>query len=302
MWRWFILTMLGATFAVRAQTQPSGVMAAVQIGLDRRDFSPGPIDGKPGSQTRAALMAWQEASGLPVTGELDAAAINALASHAGWTTNYVVRAEDLAELGHAPEDWRERSQQKSMAYETMRELLAERFHCTEEFLRGLNPGVTNWLAGTNVIVPAVEQGTPAKTANRLRVSLSEKYIRAYDADGKLIAHFPCSIAAKEEKRPVGELTVESIAANPNYTFDPENFPELDETQRGYGKLIIPPGPNNPVGTVWIGLSRPGYGIHGTPHPEQVGRTESHGCFRLANWNAERLMKMITIGTPVEVVK
>ena len=132
------------------------------------------------------------------------------------------------------------------------------------------------------------------------MNLAGKFLRAYDGRGRLIAHFPCSIAAQKEKRPAGSLTVAAIAANPNYTFDPVTFPELDETQRGYGKLIIPPGPNNPVGTAWISLSLPGYGIHGTPHPEQIGKTESHGCFRLANWNAERLLKMVEVGTPVTI--
>ena len=142
--------------------------------------------------------------------------------------------------------------------------------------------------------------TPRKAA-KLRVFLGQKFIRAYDNQDRVMAHFPCSIAAKQEKRPVGTLTVVNVALNPNYTYDPVNFPELDEQQRGYGKLIISPGPNNPVGMAWIGLSKPGYGIHGTPHPEDIGKTESHGCFRLANWNAERLARMVEIGTPVEVI-
>ena len=139
-------------------------------------------------------------------------------------------------------------------------------------------------------------------AAKVRVSLSAKTVAAYDDGGKLTALFPCSIAADKEKRVPGQLTVQTVAVNPNYTFDPVNFPELDDTQKGYGKLIVPPGPKNPVGTAWIGLSRVGYGIHGTPHPDQIGKTFSHGCFRLANWNANRLAQMVQIGTPVEVVE
>ena len=142
---------------------------------------------------------------------------------------------------------------------------------------------------------------PPQRAAKLRVYLTQKFIRAFDAEDRVIAHFPCSIAAKQEKRPVGTLMVVNVALNPNYTFDPVNFPELDAQQKGYGKLVIPPGPNNPVGMAWIGLSKPGYGIHGTPHPEDIGKTESHGCFRLANWNAERLARMVEIGTPVEII-
>jgi len=113
-------------------------------------------------------------------------------------------------------------------------------------------------------------------------------------------HFPCSIAARFDKRPVGELHVIAIAPNPNYTFDPELFPESPEARQLNQKLILPPGPNNPVGVAWIGLDKPGYGIHGTPNPEQIGRTESHGCFRLANWDAEYLSHLVRIGMPVFV--
>ena len=135
---------------------------------------------------------------------------------------------------------------------------------------------------------------------RIAISLSEKTLEVYDATGQLLAHFPCSIAARIEKRPVGRLVVTAMAANPTYLFDPDNFPESAEGRRLGRKLVLPSGPNNPVGTAWISLSRPGYGIHGTPRPEDVGRTESHGCFRLANWNVEYLVRLIRIGTPVEV--
>jgi lipoprotein-anchoring transpeptidase ErfK/SrfK len=130
--------------------------------------------------------------------------------------------------------------------------------------------------------------------------LFEKVLQTFDENTNLLAHFPCSIAQRVEKRPIGQLRVAVLAPNPNYTFDPEVFPESAEAQELGRKLILPPGPNNPVGTVWIGLDKPGYGLHGTPHPEQVGRTESHGCFRLANWNAEYLLTMMWVGMPVYV--
>jgi lipoprotein-anchoring transpeptidase ErfK/SrfK len=143
---------------------------------------------------------------------------------------------------------------------------------------------------------------PAKKekAAFVRIQLSAKVLEAFDASTNLMAHFPCSIAARVEKRPAGRLTVVTAAENPNYTFDPEVFPESQEAQEIGRKLIIPPGPNNPVGTAWISLDKPGYGMHGTPLPEKVGRTESHGCFRLANWNAEYLLKIVWAGMPVYV--
>jgi lipoprotein-anchoring transpeptidase ErfK/SrfK len=118
----------------------------------------------------------------------------------------------------------------------------------------------------------------------------------------LLIHFPCSIARHVEKRPVGVLHVVVVAPNPNYTFDPDVFPESAEAKQLKRKLVLPPGPNNPVGVAWIGLDRPGYGMHGTPRPEEVGRTESHGCFRLANWNAAYLVRIVRVGTPVYVVE
>jgi lipoprotein-anchoring transpeptidase ErfK/SrfK len=125
-------------------------------------------------------------------------------------------------------------------------------------------------------------------------------MQAFDEQGRLLAHFPCSIAARVDKRVTGELRVTVLVPNPDYTFDPAIFADSPDARTLVTKLKIAPGPNNPVGTAWIGLDRPGYGIHGTPNPEQVGRTESHGCFRLANWNAERLLRLAWVGLPVVV--
>jgi lipoprotein-anchoring transpeptidase ErfK/SrfK len=130
--------------------------------------------------------------------------------------------------------------------------------------------------------------------------LPQCVLEAFDAETNLLVHFPCSIGRLAAKRPAGELHVTTIILDPNYTFDPAVFPESPEAQAVGRKLILPPGPNNPVGVVWIGLDRPGYGIHGTPAPEQVGRTESHGCFRLANWNASYLAQLLWVGIAVSV--
>src|SRR5208282_4491255 len=277
---------------------------SIQIGLDDAGFSCGQIDGKWGGMTRQALAAWQQANGLKASGEFDAiTAANFPAGEANYT-NYVVTAADLTKLTQIPEDWKARSQLTNMWFETVLQMVAEKSHASEGLIKTLNPGITNWTvlpAGQSITMLNLSPPRPVPAA-KVRVSLSAKTITAYDDGGKMIAFFPCSIAADKEKRTPGQLTVQTVAVNPNYTFDPVNFPELDDTQKGYGKLIVPPGPKNPVGTAWIGLSRVGYGIHGTPHPDQIGKTFSHGCFRLANWNANRLAQMVQIGTPVDVVE
>lgn len=305
----FLVAILILTAVAAHGQQPAPAMSrdeivSIQIGLDEAGFSPGSIDGKWGAMTEQALAAWQQTHDLRPTGKFDMDTGAHFPAGLPNYTNYVVTAEDIAKLGRVPEDWRERSQLTNMWFEAVLEMIAERCHASEGLIRTLNPSITDWTSiQTNQSVSLLNI-SPAKrvTAAKLRVSLSAKTVTAYDDSGKLIALFPCSIAADKEKRIPGQLTVQTIAVNPNYTFDPVNFPELDDKQKGYGKLIVPSGPNNPVGTAWIGLSRPGYGIHGTPHPEQIGKTFSHGCFRLANWNATRLAQMVVIGTPVEVVE
>lgn len=273
-----------------------------QVALARLAISSGSIDGVNGSQTRAALLAFQRENKLSLTGELDAATRNVLTLDDPPLTSYVITSNDLARLQPISKTWLGKSQQSALDYETILELVAEKGHASPTLTKKLNPGVnwTNVVAGDEVKIPAVEYPAPKTKAAFIVISLAERRLQAFDENTNLLAHFPCSIAAKFEKRPVGELHVKAIAPNPDYTFNPEVFPESEEAQQMKSKLILPPGPNNPVGTAWISLDRPGYGMHGTPSPEQVGRTESHGCFRLANWNAEYLIKLVSVGMPVLV--
>ena len=239
---------------------------------------------------------------LPPTGVLDAETGARLILDSPLLTTYTVTTNDLARLQPLGKTWLAKSQQTALDYETELELVAEKGHAHPELIRQLNPNVnwTNLTAGTVVNIPDVTYLAPTNKAAFAAIHLSEKFLEAFDAETNLLAHFPCSIAARVENRPVGELHVIVIAPNPNYTFDPELFPESPEAQQLNRKLILSPGPNNPVGVAWIGLDRPGYGIHGTPNPEQIGRTESHGCFRLANWDAEYLSHLVWVGMPVEV--
>ncbi len=290
----------------RAASSSNSTFAAsileAQVALDRLAISCGSIDGVPGTQTRAALRAFQSREGLPSTGELDSATRARLALPGPLLATGTVAAADLTRLMTVPATWLGKSAESRLDFESALELFAERSHAHPGLLRRLNNSI-EWPAlqpGRDVVIPAVEREPPRTRAAFLQIRLGEKCLQAFDESNRLLAHFPCSIAQRVEKRPLGELRVVVVAPNPNYTFDPEVFPESAEARELGRKLVIPPGPNNPVGTAWIGLDRPGYGIHGTPRPEDVGRTESHGCFRLANWNAEHLLKLVTVGTVVKV--
>jgi lipoprotein-anchoring transpeptidase ErfK/SrfK len=274
-----------------------------QIALARRAISPGSIDAAIGSQTRAAIAAFQRSQKLFETSLLDTNTRALLTLAVPILTTYVVTTNDLARLQPLGKTWLAKSEQTALDYETLLELVAEKAHSHPLLIQKLNPDVnwTNISAETVLKIPDVNYPEPDGKAAFIVIHLSGKFLEAFDAETNLLAHFPCSIAAKVEKRPVGELHVAVVAPNPNYTFDPAVFPESPEAQAIGHKLILPPGPNNPVGVAWIGLDKPGYGMHGTPAPEQVGRTESHGCFRLANWDAEYLIKIVWVGLPVDVV-
>jgi lipoprotein-anchoring transpeptidase ErfK/SrfK len=273
-----------------------------QIALARQAICPGSLDGVMGFQTRAALLVFQKREKLPLTGALDDATRNRLRIETYPVASYWTSSNDVARLRPLSPTWLGKSEQSALDFEGILELVAERHHANPKLIRALNPGV-NWsnvVAGTELRVPLVQYPEPDELAAQIRISLAAKTLQVFGATSNLLAQFPCSIAQRVEKRPVGELYVTAIAPNPNYTFNPEVFPESPEAQAIGRKLILHPGPNNPVGVAWISLNLPGYGIHGTPIPEQVGRTESHGCFRLANWNAEYLVKLVRTGTPVIV--
>jgi hypothetical protein len=282
--------------------RPVQDLLEAQIALARQGISSGSIDGANGYQTRAAVRAFQVRERLPQSGALDATTRTRLRLEFPAFTNYVVASNDVARLSPVPSTWLGKSRQPRLDYATLLELVAERHRAHPSLLRRLNPDVswTNLVTGQWLTVPFVPPPVlPARLAF-LRIRLQDRILSGYDLRTNLLLHFPCSIASRVEKRPLGRLEVVVIARDPAYTFNPAVFPESAEGRRLGRKLTIPPGPNNPVGVAWIGLSRPGYGIHGTPRPEDVGRTESHGCFRLANWDAEVLVQLVWRGLPVYV--
>jgi len=286
-----------------APQTPVDVLFAVQTHLNRDNFSTGGLDGHWGRKSEKALAAWQKANHLPSTGQLDDAVLARLGRTNNLLTTYTVTRADHASLTEHPASWLTRSQMERMGHVTIEERVAEKFHLYRSTLRRMNPQAPwpNPPAGVMLTVPSVK--SPAlPPLSKLEIRLGKKTLRAYDNDGELVAQFPCSIAANKAKRPEGEtLRVVVWAENPDYTFDPDLFAENPEAAAIGKRLRIPPGPNNPVGVAWIGLDRPGYGIHGTPSPEDISNTESHGCFRLTNWDAYKLVRAVRTDLPVLIL-
>ena len=300
------LALCGGMYAAApsAATFAESKTLALQIALDRRGFSCNTIDGQWGGKSQVALATYCAVNGyaVPPTPELARDILFPRERDLFRIETVTQREHDaLVRIPATPEG---KSKLKAMGYETIMEMYAERGHLTEGALRRLNPNVAwpNPPVGTLVKIPDFVNGQAARSvkASVLRVTLSRFEITAFDEKGKLIALFPCSIAADEAKLPpASELQVTTLVPNPDYTYTPDRVSKD-------GRIVrrrFPPGPNNPVGTSWMGLTLlPSYGIHGTPKPETIGRAESHGCFRLANWNAVRLRKMCETGTSVVVEK
>jgi lipoprotein-anchoring transpeptidase ErfK/SrfK len=290
-----------------------------QILLDRSPFSPGVIDGRWGKNTEKAVFWLQQQQGLPATGQIDSATFHALAGLAGspdrYLTTVALTAEDVAgPFEPVPEDVYRQAEGSCLCYESLAEKLAERFHVTEEVLAQLNRGVqiAGLTAGDSLKVPNLQQsgmaertagdsagtgtgGTGGKIA-RLVISDQGHYLHAVDSAGRILRHFPTTLGSSFAPSPTGELTVTRITRNPWFHWQPkllEGVPDHKKPAR------LPPGPNSPVGVVWIALSEPHFGIHGTNHPASIGYTTSSGCVRLTNWDASMLAGMIGKGTRVE---
>ncbi|MBI1824784.1 MAG: murein L,D-transpeptidase [Planctomycetes bacterium] len=273
---------------------------AVQIALERVGYSPGVIDGTLGRKTKIALAEFQRVHHLPETGSPDAATNEALrVDPSDSVTDYRVTTSDVTAVGPSPEKWLEKSKLKYLGYDSVEAAIAEKFHCSRGLLRCLNPGrnLTKLSDGESIVVPNISC-EPAHAAQHLEIDLGEKIIRVYDSQRRLAAIFHCSIAKKKEKLPSGETKIDVVSENPTYLFDPKMWPEVKDVKQ---KILIPHGPRNPVGLCWMGLKLPGYGIHGSPNPELIGKTGSHGCFRLTNWDALRLAKMVHVGTKVSFI-
>lgn len=270
-----------------------------QVLLDHSQHSPGVIDGVMGGNTVRALKAFQRANGMADDGKLSKDVLRKLAAgHSGGIMQaYTITDKDVAgPFLKLPSDMEGQAKLEKLTYESPLEALAERFHMAQSFLKALNPDADFGKAGTEItIVRAGDEQLGAEVA-RIEVDKAASALRAYDATGKLVATYPATIGSSTFPSPTGAMEVNAVAAEPKYYFDP--------SARDWGpdkKLTIAAGPNNPVGSTWIDLSKDGYGIHGSPDPKLIGKTASHGCVRLTNWDAEELGKAVSPGTKVEFV-
>ncbi|MGB3418422.1 MAG: L,D-transpeptidase family protein [Mesorhizobium sp.] len=275
-------------------------IAELQILLDRAGASPGVIDGRFGSNVDKALAAYKEITGTQLR-TTDAIGIQEALARTGGDAfaHYTITPEDAAGpyVASIPEDYSQKAQLERMAYTSVTEAIAERFHMDENYLKALNPGVNFNRPGTIVKVANFGRLVATPVANII-ADKGMKQVRAYDAAGKLVAAYPATIGSADTPSPSGTHTVSRVALDPNYTYNPRlNFKQGENDKI----LTIPPGPNGPVGSVWIALDKPTYGIHGTPDPSKIGKTESHGCVRLTNWDARELAKLVKPGVTVEFV-
>lgn len=278
----------------------TALTVVVQVLLDRAGVSPGVIDGWKGGMSTSAIEAFEQREGLPVDGELDSRVWSALGgeSRAAILQDYRITSGDVGAITPGlPSDYAEMAEVEKMGYESVAELVAERFHMDIDFLTALNEG-SEFREGEVVKVVAPAESFSGEVV-RIEVDRSDRRLTAFGDGDAILVSYPVAIGSNETPSPSGSHKVEAIAMNPNYTYRPdENFQQGNNDEA----LIVPPGPNGPVGTVWIDLSKPTYGIHGTPEPAKLFVAYSHGCVRMTNWDVEELAGMVGQGVTVDFVE
>ncbi len=312
MWRFACLCCAISTVALLAaaphaaprRSSQCGDPLGFQVLLDRQSFSPGEIDGRIGVNTKRALSAFRSARGLPSTDAADCAAWNALNKEQSTaaTIKYTITDEDAAgPFASVPKELDEQAALPSLGYQSLLERLGERFHAAPSLIEQLNRGVS-LQPGATISVPDVtpfdERIKPTSSARGEAITVEvsrDNRLRVMTADEHVVFFASVSSGSQHDPLPQGHWKVTGVSWLPPFHYNPELFWDASP---GDQKALVKPGPNNPVGVVWIDLNLPHYGIHGTPEPSHVGFTQSHGCVRMTNWDAAHLASLVSVGTPV----
>ncbi len=284
-------------------TRPNAAIVKAQVLLARQGVSPGEIDGLDGDNYRKAIDQFRRRENLGTGEIIDAPTWQALKGDvsADIVSDYEVTKEDIKTpfVRRIPHDYARQARMKRLGYRNAQEMFAERFHMSEGLLRVLNPRTHYRKRGEAIHVVLVGRALPSGEVLTVEANKASGMVRAMDAAGKVIAMYPATIGSEDTPSPEGELQVVRVVKNPTYHYDPvKNFQQGKNKRR----LVLPKGPNNPVGTVWIELSKPTFGIHGTPEPSRISKASSHGCVRLTNWDAEELAQLVRPGTAVRFIE
>ena len=279
---------------------PRDSMLRAHVLLERAHFSPGEIDGQSGSNTRRAIEGYQKANGLGTSGELDSATWDALnKDSAPILVEYTITEDDLKGPFEAtPSRTMDMAKLDALPYENIEEKLGEKFHASPDLLKKLNPEADFNTAGTKLTVPNVTAAQEMPRPSKIVVSKSRSVLELHDASGKVLGQYPVTTGSAQFPLPIGEWKVTNVARDPVWHFNPDL---IANTRPEDEKAEIPPGPNNPVGSTWIGISKPHYGIHGTPNPRNIAKTESNGCIRMTNWAASALASVVSRDMLVSLV-